>query len=136
MLQVPKPLSRLIKQIVDPAKLLAGVVPLDAVGIVGCAPTPLSAELHLLAVLQTQCTGTHFVDLLGAASASSVLHLAPGHSGALSSGACSTGQLGLAVSHFVSSRGNRDKPVDEYNRGGEACLVTAARTPSLGQMAN
>src|SRR5262245_43588012 len=38
------------------AKLLANVVPLDAVGIFGCAPTPLSAELHLLAVLQTQCT--------------------------------------------------------------------------------
>ena len=27
------------------AKLLAGVVPSDAVGIFGCAPTPLSADL-------------------------------------------------------------------------------------------
>jgi len=56
---------------------LADVVPVDAVGIFGCAPIPLSAELHLLAALQTQCIGTHSVDRVGAKSASSVLHFAP-----------------------------------------------------------
>ena len=47
---------------------------LDVVGIFGCAPTPLSAELHLLAMLQTQRIGNHSLGLVGATSA---LHLAP-----------------------------------------------------------